>query len=81
MNQAKYMATTITGWRSDNEDTHIAKDLYNGNSIFGVFDGHGGPWVSEYLKEHLCDELQKNKDYHAGNYREALINTFIEIDK
>jgi len=36
-------ATTMQGWRKSQEDAHIAKmDLGDGNSLFAVFDGHGG---------------------------------------
>lgn len=36
------------GWRRTMEDAAISElDIGNGNSIFGVFDGHGG---GNYLK-------------------------------
>jgi protein phosphatase 1G len=41
----RYCHSTITGWREDNEDAHVAVLDMNdgtGNSLFGVFDGHGG---------------------------------------
>lgn len=45
------------------EDAHIASlDIIKGEvSLFGVFDGHGGPEVAKYVEKHLVDELQKNK--------------------
>jgi protein phosphatase 1G len=38
-----YGACSMQGWRKTNEDAHIHHlDLGDGNSLFGVFDGHGG---------------------------------------
>ena len=39
-----YGASSMQGWRKDQEDTHIASGDVGGNgmAIFGVFDGHGG---------------------------------------
>jgi len=38
------------GWRINMEDAHIAADnLPNNISLFGVFDGHGGPEVAKYV--------------------------------
>ena len=34
------------------EDRSFYKQYKNGDSIFGVFDGHGGEWVSDYAAEH-----------------------------
>ena len=44
----------MQGWRSKMEDAHIIQEvtLSNGKKgmLFGVFDGHGGPEVSEYAR-------------------------------
>lgn len=38
-----YGACSMQGWRKSNEDAHIHNmDLGDGNSLFAVFDGHGG---------------------------------------
>lgn len=44
------------------EDSHIAdfKSLGKNNFIFGVFDGHGGMEVSEFVKRHFVKELLIN---------------------
>lgn len=52
--------TSLKGLRPQNEDTHVTitnmdgknKELNNIN-MYGVFDGHGGKQVSNFLKEHL----------------------------
>jgi serine/threonine protein phosphatase PrpC len=39
----QYAAVGMQGWRRSMEDSHIANlNLGDGNSFFGVFDGHGG---------------------------------------
>merc|ERR1712137_534254 len=53
------------------EDTHL----------FGVFDGHGGKEVSKFVKQFYVDELLKNENYKAGNYVEALKESFLRMDE
>ncbi len=51
---------SLKGLRPQNEDNHIViTNLDNKNcnikniDLFGVFDGHGGKQVSNYVKENL----------------------------
>lgn len=64
------------------EDSHIS-DLNIGESdihIFGVFDGHGGREVARFVKNHFTEELLENINFKKGNYKEAMIETFLRID-
>lgn len=65
------------------EDSHLARmDVIEGEvSIFGVFDGHGGAEVAVYIENHFVDEIKKNEYFKKGDYRNALIETFLNIDK
>ena len=65
------------------EDAHVtALDVIEGEiSIFGVFDGHGGCEVARYVDNHLVDELKKNECFKKGNYRQALQEVFLGIDR
>ena len=65
------------------EDAHVTSlDVVEGEiSVFGVFDGHGGCEVARFVEAHLVDELKKNESFKKGNYRQALIDVFLLIDK
>lgn len=65
------------------EDAHIAAtDVIPGEvHIFGVFDGHGGCEVAKYIGKHFVEVIKKNAAFQKGDYKQALIETFLEIDK
>ena len=49
--------------------------------LFGVFDGHGGQEVSEYAKAHFKNTFIKQPKYKTGDFKQALIDCFLDIDK
>ena len=61
----RYAACGMQGWRRSMEDAHIARCNINqsGVSLFGVFDGHGGKEVAQFVKNHFEIELVKLKSY------------------
>lgn len=64
------------------EDSHIAEtDIGDGNSVFGVFDGHGGPEVSKFVRQHFIKSLLSSAAYKRKDYKKALEDTFIKMDK
>jgi protein phosphatase 1G len=71
----------MQGWRKRMEDSHISDLNFNKNAhLFGVFDGHGGKEVAQFVKKHFTDELKKNKNYQTGVFKKALIETFLKMD-
>ena len=49
--QLRYGATGMQGWRRSMEDAHITDlDIGDGNSVFAVFDGHGGMISCIFIK-------------------------------
>lgn len=54
---------------------------FTGNAYFGVFDGHGGPEVSEFVRRHLTNMLRENSSYKKGEIAKALRETYLEMDR
>ena len=78
----RFCASEMQGWRGNMEDSHIAEtDLGDGNSVFGVFDGHGGPEVAKFVKVHFCKSLLNSAAYKRKDYKKALEDTFLKMDK
>ena len=50
----------MQGWRKTQEDAHIAEDLGDDIFCFGVFDGHGGLEVANYVAENIYGEETKH---------------------
>ena len=74
-------ACSMQGWRKSNEDAHLhILDLGDGNSLFAVFDGHGGEQVAIFCEKYMPEVLMNNEEYIAKNYAKALEETFVELD-
>jgi len=64
------------------EDSHISElDIGDGNSLFAVFDGHGGPEVAKFVQNHFTKNLISSTAYKRKDYKLALENTFLKMDK
>lgn len=77
-------ACAMQGWRSGMEDSHICEpvDIQNNyGMLFGVFDGHGGKEVAEWARENFKKQFIQNGNFKAGDYKEALTETFMDLDK
>ena len=48
--------------------------------LFGLFDGHNGTEIAKYLSLHFSQFLIENKNFLNGEYKQALKETFINID-
>lgn len=60
MTELKIYFTSVKGRRESNEDRHNIILNINGSNkkinpinFFGIYDGHGGSWVSRYLEKNL----------------------------
>ena len=73
----------MQGWRKRQEDAHIAaisQGDKNDIDIFGVFDGHGGKEISQFVSNHFTKELIDNKNLNK-DMPKALKETFIKMDE
>ena len=55
---------SLTGLRESNEDAHAITNNKH-NYLWAIYDGHGGPAVSKYLKRHSAKTIL-NKQYKNG---------------
>uniref|UniRef100_A0A1I7V628 protein-serine/threonine phosphatase n=1 Tax=Loa loa TaxID=7209 RepID=A0A1I7V628_LOALO len=77
-----YAATSMQGWRINQEDAHNCIVNYDDDSsFFAVYDGHGGSEVAQYSANHLPDMLKGNNSWFSGNYAKAIQDTFLELDE
>lgn len=78
----RYGTSEMQGWRNTMEDAKLANiSLPNDTMVFGVFDGHGGKEVAEFVSRHFCEELEKNRSYQSGNIEQGLKETFLRMDE
>lgn len=74
----------MQGWRKRMEDSHISDIGIGQNNkihLFGVFDGHGGKEVSQYVQKYFTQEFLNSKAFKVGNLKNSLIETFFKMDE
>ena len=73
----------MQGWRKTMEDTALAMPNFDGqeNSLFGIFDGHGGSIISQFVACNIENVLKNSKYYKKANYEKSLIDSFILLDE
>lgn len=72
----------MQGWRVYQEDAHnVIIDFDENKSLFAVYDGHGGSEVAVYTSQHLPEFIKNTEEFKKGNYKQALIDAFMEFDE
>ena len=79
-NYIKFGSSAMQGWRYRMEDAHLNQLNNSHYDIFGVFDGHGGKEVSQFVKNHFIQEFMNNKNTKYENIPNSLIETFLKMD-
>jgi protein phosphatase 1G len=73
----------MQGWRKRMEDSHISDIGIGPNNqfhLFGVFDGHGGKEVSQWVKNYYTNEFLNLKNFKSGNIKSSLSESFLKVD-
>lgn len=65
----------------DSHISHISIGQHNLTHIFGVFDGHGGKEISNFVKKNFAKEFLNNKSYLTGDIKNGLIESFLRMDQ
>lgn len=75
----------MQGWRRKMEDAHLVTEVKLGGSrsalLAGVFDGHGGEQVSQFVQENFTKVFVSNlSSKKFKSYEEALKQSFLDLD-
>lgn len=77
-----FTVANCQGWRSTQEDAHLTEASFQEKtSLFGVFDGHGGPEVAQFVANHFAEYLAKNTNYKTGNIERGIEEVFMLLDE
>ena len=81
-----YGASSMQGWRLDQEDAHTSLLNFDENtqsSLFAVYDGHGGSEVAQYCAKYLPEFLKShvNEFRDQTDLKEALRQLFLKFDE
>lgn len=78
----RYGSCGMQGWRKRMEDAHIT-DISLADKrfeIFGVFDGHGGKEVSQFVKEIFTKTFLTSEKLKVNDVKGAIEETFLKMD-
>lgn len=82
-NNLSFVVSEMQGWRDQMEDTTLSllklEDPLSDTSLFGIFDGHGGPMVSKICEQSFPLEICRQAKL-CGDLPVALEKSYVEID-
>lgn len=71
-----YVVQFDQGMREYMEDTFVTEEnILPGINLYAVFDGHGGDYVSEYLKDNFMATFKRNLETEKESIENLMINT------
>lgn len=64
------------------EDAHLSEVSLDGpgSGLFGVFDGHGGREVAQFVAKHIKETLTQLEEYKQGQMERALERCYVRLD-
>lgn len=74
-----YSSYSVTGFSKSHNEDRIQVSFHPDWSLFAIFDGHGGPSVSDYMNIHFHVNLMKHKSFDT-DIKKALDETFIHTN-
>ena len=77
-NGIKSVSCCMQGWRKNMEDSHSMTVLPSGILLYGVYDGHGGEEVAEFVSKYLPKVFEDLKQDFTND---DIKNGFIELDR
>ena len=82
-NNLKFVTSEMQGWREQMEDATLTvlklDEPLSDTSLFGIFDGHGGPMVSKICEQSFPLEICRQAK-SSSNLSEVLERSYKEID-
>lgn len=81
--QLRYGACSDKGLRKSNEDRHVCASeriLDDVVAYFGVYDGHGGARVADYLADELHTAIFERMRNSPRDMKRCLADAFVEAD-
>jgi len=76
-----FAVCSMQGWRVSMEDAFLVNlHVDNQTSCFGVFDGHGGSEVAQYVSKNFAHQLVINRKFQKGAVEEALTEVYLRMD-
>lgn len=81
--QFKIGSSCMQGWRINMEDAHteiLSLREDKSAAFFGVYDGHGGARVAQYVGKHLQHKILSQPSWAKGNVVDAIKHGFLNCD-
>lgn len=82
--EVRLAVSGMQGWRKSMEDAHTLEyqvDKDRTKIIAAVFDGHNTAAVSKFCGENLPVILRERKEFKEKMYKEAMEESFLQLDK
>ena len=80
----RYGLNKVQGWKKTMEVYNLKENNIGPEknvNIFGIFDGHGGKEVAQYVSNHFTNAFLLNEKIKKNKIKQAIIDTFLKMDE